>query len=255
MTEIWSLVAVTLVIELAVGVWAFLYARKRYRRLMARLDGLQGFVWDALTLIGSLRPRVPLRRPGHWAASADFLIEISRRIAEDQPEVVVELGSGLSTVVTALLLKHRGRGRMVSIDHDADFAAATRRDLAANDLMAFAEVRVAPLVETRAFGGTRLWYDTRRLIDLADIDLLVVDGPPMPFAADIRYPTMAFFWDRLKPGACVLLDDADREGERIIVERWQAEFSGMESRHLDLEKGAVLLRKPLRQESLSRVTA
>jgi predicted O-methyltransferase YrrM len=250
-TRLWSLVAVVLLIELAVGTWAFLYARERYRRLMMRFDGLHGFVWDTLNLVTSLRPRVPLRRPGHWAVSADFLIEISQRIIEDEPELVVELGSGLSTVVTALLLKHRGRGRMISIDHEAAFAATTRCDLAANDLTAFVEVRVAPLLETRAFGGTRLWYDTQVLTDLTDIDLLVVDGPPMPIAPDIRYPSLAFFWDRLRPGACVLLDDADREGERTILERWRAEFPDMESHHLDLEKGAVLLRKPRRRESLS----
>jgi hypothetical protein len=82
------------------------------------------------------------------------------------------------------------------------------------------------------------------LLDLTGIDLLVVDGPPTPIAADIRYPSVPFFWDRLNAGACVLLDDTNREGERLIVERWRAEFPDLASRHLDLKKGVMLLRKP-----------
>jgi hypothetical protein len=85
--------------------------------------------------------------------------------------------------------------------------------------------------------------DTHVFADLTGIDLLVVDGPPAPIAADIRYPSLPYFWNRLNAGGYVLLDDANREAERILIERWRATFPDLQSQFLPLEKGGMLLRK------------
>jgi hypothetical protein len=38
------------------------------------------------------------------------------------------------------------------------------------------------------------------------------------------YPALPLLRDRLAPGCLVVLDDAQREGERWVIERWRAEF-------------------------------
>jgi methyltransferase family protein len=250
MFELLLLIAVFLVLclHVAVSIYTLFYVRRRHHMLFDEIaelkQGVRAFIWDTVNLVAALGPRVPLPRPGGWAASADLLVELSTRVIQEQPRLVVELGSGLSTIVTALMLREIQGARLVSIDHDTDYALRTRSRLADHHLSECVEVRAAPLVETTEFGRPMLWYDTRRLGDLVGIDLLVVDGPPLPVAADVRYPSLPFFWGRLRPGACVILDDTIREEERAIVERWRREFPGIEVQQLDLEKGAVVIRKP-----------
>lgn len=218
--------------------------KRRQQRLSAELRQTRRMIWDSVNLVAALQPQVPLPPPGAWAVSADLLAELVRRILLERPGLVVELGSGLSTVVIALALRRTG-GRLVAVDHDEAFAAETRATLEAHGLTEIAQVRVAPLVGGPS-AASAPWYREDALADLAAIDLLIVDGPPAPVAAEVRYPALPFFWPRLKPGAAVVLDDADRPGEQAVIRRWQAEFAGAEVARLDLEKGAVVLRKPAR---------
>jgi hypothetical protein len=208
-------------------------------KLRARLDKLERLIWDAPNLAAAVRPRSPLPRPGAWATSTDFLVELVQLIETRRPAVVVELGSGLSTVVMALKLAELGCGRLVSIDHDGRFAETTRRCLEANGVATAAEIRVVPLVRQDAAADEPPWYDTRHMQDLVDVDLLVIDGPPMPVDPLVRKPALPFFRSRLAPGATVLLDDAARKGERIILADWRRLFPDLCVENLPLEKGAA----------------
>ena len=77
------------------------------------------------------------------------------------------------------------------------------------------------------------WYDEAAVaagLDTAfggePIDLLIVDGPPA-FAVGhgtSRYPALPVLHERLAPGATVVLDDIERPGEQVVLERWELEF-------------------------------
>ena len=92
--------------------------------------------------------------------------------------------------------------------------------LADQDLTEFATVIDAPLVDG--------WYDPAALgrLPKRGIDLLLVDGPPAggPGIQASRYRALPALADRLAPNAAVVLDDADREGERRVLDRWLAGF-------------------------------
>ena len=62
-----------------------------------------------------------------WAASPDFLLPLAREVLRSKPLNIVECGSGSSTVVLAICVKRNGMGHVFSLDHDAQFADATRR--------------------------------------------------------------------------------------------------------------------------------
>jgi predicted O-methyltransferase YrrM len=155
-----------------------------------RLRSLTAFIWDTVNLAAALGPRAPLPDPGGWAASAELLVELARRVIEERPRLVVELGSGLSTIVSALTLRQVQDARLVSIDHDTDYAVRTQRQLAANHLSGLVDVRVAPLVETTKFGRPMLWYDTSGLDDLVDIDLGPDDSMRKSAQTPILSPTI-----------------------------------------------------------------
>ena len=76
------------------------------------------------------------------------------------------------------------------------------------------------------------WYDDAVVaagLDVALrgelIDLLLVDGPPAYAAGHelARYPALPVLYDRLAPGATVVLDDVERAGEQEVLRRWERE--------------------------------
>ena len=67
---------------------------------------------------------------------------LARTIAEEKPELIVETGSGVSTLIVAYALQRLGRGKVVAIDHDAERAEKTRALIAQHGLTAFASVKV-----------------------------------------------------------------------------------------------------------------
>jgi len=220
----------------AVGAWVL--ARK-LRRLRAMVRRQERHVWETHNVFRILEGGAPLPLPGGWAASTDLLGELMRAIAARRPQRVVELGSGVSTLVIAAALRANGAGRLISIDADEAYAAQTREQLQRQGLGEWVELRFAALTEMKFEGIARPWYDTRVLADLADVDLLLIDGPPTALRADIRYPSLPFFWSRLAPGAIVLLDDAARAAERAMGAAWQRQFSDASYEYLHLEKGAL----------------
>ena len=178
-----------------------------------------------------------------WAASPDFLWILARHALEHRPETVVECGSGVSTLVLARCLQKNGSGRVVSLDHDAQFAEETRRNLARHGLSDWAQVIDAPLRAGEIGGRTFTWYAREKVPDMDRIDMLVVDGPPTPMDPMMRYPAGPLLLAKLAPGGALFMDDADRPEERRIVELWLAENPGLRAERMECEKGCVAMRR------------
>jgi len=160
---------------------------------------------------------------GDWALTPGAFELVLARIGPDC-ERIVECGSGASTIVIARLLATRGRGRVQALEHDPRWADETRRRIEAERSSERGAVVEAPLRPHRLAEPGCEWYDERALDRLPQrIDLLLVDGPPAgaPAIERARYPALPALASRLRPGATVILDDADRPGERWILDRWQ----------------------------------
>ena len=213
--------------------------RKRLQRLEHRISDTMFWVHFDRTL----RPLMPLPRPGGWAVATDFLAELVRLIRTRKPQFIVELGSGLSTLIAALALKEVGTGRLISFDHDDAFGRQTQARLRENGLQTIADVRTARLKQRAGSPQAGLWYDVTALADLRDIDMLVVDGPPADIHPEIRGAALTYFWERLAPGGIIVLDDANRKGERSFVQSEMKRLPGMAVEYIDTEKGMVVLTK------------
>jgi hypothetical protein len=81
---------------------------------------------------------------GTWAIEADFGGLVYQQM-QDRPQVVVECGSGVTTLLIAACLRAQGSGRLYSLEHDARFATITQQRLAAAGLSDWVELIVAPL--------------------------------------------------------------------------------------------------------------
>lgn len=192
-----------------------------------------------MQLYREISPRRTLPRTRGWAASPDFLLTLYRTVREQRPELVVEVGSGVSTLVTAYALQQNGSGRLVSLDHDPVFAERTRYTLWEHGVAGGVEVRDAPLEPIRIGDGEWRWHPQEAFQDLRAIELLVVDGPPGGAGKLARFPALPLLRSRLAPGARVLLDDGARQEERVAAERWREECGG-EWSYIPLNKGLIV---------------
>jgi predicted O-methyltransferase YrrM len=179
-----------------------------------------------------------------WAASPDLLLVLVDQVITQRPSLVVECGSGASTLWLALALRRFGiDGRIVALDHDPVFAAKTRDFLARHGVSDLAEVRDAPLEDFSLADGTYSWYARRAWEDLTGIDLLFVDGPPAATGAKARYPALPLLREALNPAATVVLDDLVVPDMQETLRLWLDAHPEFGSEILPLEKEAALLRK------------
>jgi len=165
---------------------------------------------------------------GGWAMDPAGMLGTLHLIDEADPEVIVEFGSGTSTLWIAEHLRHRGKGRLISIDHLKEYAEGTRINLIERGLSGVAEVRLAPLKDIEINGRSFHWYDTDQFADLKSIDFLLIDGPPTATGPLARYPALPLMAGRLRDGACILLDDATRKDEKDAIALWLSEGNALD---------------------------
>ena len=179
-----------------------------------------------------------------WAASPDLLLVLVDQVIAQRPSLVVECGSGVSTLWLALALRRFGAdGRIVALDHDPVFAGKTRDFLARHGVSDLAEVRDAPLEDFSLNDGTYSWYARRTWEDLTGIDLLFVDGPPAATGPMARCPALPLLRGALNPAATVVLDDLVVPDMQETLRSWLRAYPEFGSEILPLEKQAALLRK------------
>jgi predicted O-methyltransferase YrrM len=148
---------------------------------------------------------------------------------------IVELGSGISTVLLSRLLRQQSSEhdvRLVAVEHDERWAQWVSDQLDRERIRSGVDVVHCPLAPHPAALDGLEWYDQEVVLDALDtnlsddpIDLLLVDGPPAYLAGfgRARYPALPVLGHRLGPGATVVLDDVERPGEQEILNRWERE--------------------------------
>lgn len=185
--------------------WPWLLRSLRGGRLAdkhALLDRLE-LPHDALPYLGS------------WKADTGLLKLLVDHIEAHRPRLVVEFGTGASTLILARALQRFGGGTLISFDQHGDFVDATRQWLADHGLEA--DLRAAPL-RPSPDGWPGLWYDHGPLPK--GIELMLIDGPPWVVHPLTRGAAASLF-DQVAVGGTVMLDDAARPGERLVARRWR----------------------------------
>lgn len=191
-------------------------------------------------LVSRFDPIATLPIVSGWALSPSSLLKLTDIIQSNSVEIVLECGSGTSTLWMAYALRARGTGKVIALDHKAEYAERTRQLVKAHGLDPFVDVLDAPLVEVSTSRGNSRWYDLELESIKQRIDLLVVDGPPGDTAQHARYPALPLTVSKLAPSATVVLDDMDRRDERETVEFWLEEHPSLTRKDTPNSEIAVL---------------
>jgi predicted O-methyltransferase YrrM len=168
-----------------------------------------------------------------WALDTHTAQELAAWLHHAQPQVIVEAGSGWSTVLFAEYASRTG-ATVVSLEHAPSHAAATEQQLRRYGLNGYGDVRISHMVDTPA--GP--WYSA----PMPDqIDFALVDGPPGTIG---RIAALPHLWARLRGDWRVWVDDSARDGERTAVDVWAAQYP-ITCDDVDLPKGLTVVRAGL----------
>lgn len=158
---------------------------------------------------------------GGWAMEPVAVHALLDVISQWSGPRVVELGSGTSTVWIARMLKSMGAGRVDSLDHERQYAEATRRALEREGLETWAQVHHAPIVDVELGDEVYPWYSLTDAALPDTIDVLIVDGPPAALGERARFPALPALAGRLREGSVLVIDDAGRPDEAEIIGCWR----------------------------------
>jgi len=214
-------------------------AQKRLKAGLASLVNVLSILPE-MNIKGTI-PEFPHQGFAISGEEAAFLFHLIRR---HRPKLMLELGSGSSTVLFAAALRANGVGRLISVEHDPAHARQTKETLDQAGLSDRVELLNVPLVETPVNGRSFQWYDlSRRLETLGEkIDFLFVDGPPGKMQSLSRYPALPMLMPHLSPRALVFVDDGAREDETRMVAMWrEADSFAFEAEPLDFLPHAPVL--------------
>lgn len=249
--ELEILVIFALVVLIALSSYSVLLLRRSAKKLNRNADRVSkeikgqtsqiktelGYVYQQFEALEQLLPLLKLTAPlpssRGWAASPDFLLSLYEISRKSKPRVVVELGSGVSTLVLA----KSGAKKIISLDHSLEYGEQTRAMLK-NHRVRGVEIRIDDLEK---YESGHSWYSRASLKGINKIELLVIDGPPSATNPDARFPALENLLPILSPKATIVLDDANRADERKLADAFLAALPNHKLRFLHHEKGTAII--------------
>ncbi len=194
-----------------------------------------------ISLYNDLKFEKGLPKTREWAASPDFLKVTADILQRENPKIIVECSSGVSTLIAARIAQLNNKGHVYSLENDVFFAKKTRELLKKFNLSKYATVIDTPLIAHDIEGKKWMWYDLSQLPD-NKIDVLIIDGPPSTTGPLARYPAGPLLFNQLSAHAHIIIDDSNREDEKEIIKQWQESFFQMtQLPYISCEKGCTIL--------------
>lgn len=193
--------------------------------------------------------RLPMPPITGWTATPELLNLIYFYVRHTRPANILELGSGLSTLICSYGCHQNEKGMVWSLDHEPPYLEKTRSLLEQHQLAGYSSLVNAPLTSTEiTHHGTgkrisKRWYQLGELPDDVSYDVLIVDGPPHGTNAYARYPAMEKLYDKLNSNAVVIIDDTNRDDEQKMIELWKKAYPKLkEDTRYGIRDGRVLIK-------------
>lgn len=155
---------------------------------------------------------------GGWSLDPDTIRFLWRSLLRESPKCILEFGSGKSTLMLAAYaqIRYPDTVTVISLEQNAEECGQTLAMLTRLGLEQFANVIWAPVDE---FGTYEI--STAHLAAVVrerSPDWVLIDGPSGP--PGCRVNTLLNFGQICAPFASWYLDDAFRDGELAILNRW-----------------------------------
>jgi FkbM family methyltransferase len=196
---------------------------------------------------------------GQWAIGADLAVHLVRAIEQNNYDLIIEFGSGISTVLMARAIMNQSAAmaacsdqrtldydakkptddydlpqRILSFEQNKTYQQKTETALAREGLTRLVDLVLAPLVPTpnthQKNSNTLFYHCETKLARIAQLYenrqariLILIDGPQSPEGDQrAREPALTAILQHLSAHRLdIVLDDAHRQGEQQVIEAWQ----------------------------------
>lgn len=158
-----------------------------------------------------------------FRAVGGYLEEVAR-FATEVRGPVLEIGSGLTTLILGALVARRGIP-VWTLEHHPEYFAQTQ-ELLKRVGLSDVHLTLAPLRDY----GDFCWYDAPLDVLPRDFSLVIADGPPGDVKGG-RFGLLPILRSHFAPGVIVLLDDAERAREQAVLEKWKSEYGLSQQLH------------------------
>lgn len=153
-----------------------------------------------------------------YSAEHEYLLALSE-YARKMRAPVLECGSGLSTLLLGIIAQQNGN-KIWTLEHHPEWAEKMKKSLNKFGIKSV-ELCVAPLRKYEEFD----WYNAPLEEMPREFSMVVCDGPPGATRGG-RYGLIPVMREFLPSGCVILADDANRQDERAILEKWAKELNG-----------------------------
>jgi predicted O-methyltransferase YrrM len=151
-------------------------------------------------------------------AVGGYLETVVQRAATSEGPIL-EIGSGLTTLLMGLLAGRRGV-EVWTLEHLPEFHHHIQAKLKRYHIP-----NVHPILAPLSDYGEFAWYASPEFESMPhNFPLVIADGPPESTKGG-RYGLLPVMRSHLAPGAVILLDDAERVSEQAVLNQWQAQYN------------------------------
>lgn len=158
------------------------------------------------------------------AAGPHYYAHILNDIIINNKKNIVDIGSGISTILIARLLKINNiPASVISIDHDRNWQNIVNNILKRDGIDHYVSFITSPIIKSNKY----TWYDKKKIVfpDNYYIDTLLVDGPIGMTSHLARLEAVPFLKKYLSSDCyTIYLHDTDRPDEKEIVRLWVTEL-------------------------------
>lgn len=159
------------------------------------------------------------------------LVCILNEIIINKRNKILEFGSGISTILMGRLIKNSGIDcKIISVEHDKSWIDFIKKYIDVEQIDGIVNIIHSPLTSCKEALEDNQWYDKKILcangLNEGKFDMIIIDGPPAweQSKQKARYPAFPFVFPKLCSRAIVYLDDVDREGEKLIIKKWEEDY-------------------------------
>lgn len=153
------------------------------------------------------------------------LVFVLNEILLNKRKRIIECGTGISTLLMARLARLHNIDLVIdTIDEDEEWLTIIYDLIEKEDLAKYVNFIHAPILSN---DGT-YWYDEQSInnkLKNEKIDMILIDGPKTFDNKIIRYNAVKYFRKKFSNNYIIILDDANRKGEKEIINRWKKEFN------------------------------
>ncbi|AFL81690.1 putative O-methyltransferase [Aequorivita sublithincola DSM 14238] len=153
---------------------------------------------------------------------------VLNEIIINQRRLILEFGSGLSTILMARLIKKNNlQTQIFTFEHNKKWASIIETYLERENLSRIVQVINTDLKKVDTSLGAVKWYDPsvfEKTLANYKFDLVLIDGPPanLKELEYSRLPGLTNIENNLAPDFCIILDDINRKGEQEVAKNYHA---------------------------------